>query len=123
MRYKQAVEDIDSWQREMEEWRIRSEKITQVVSDMPRGGKALGIDDIVAEMDEILRKTKVKIKEAKIIKLEIEIAVARLEGNLEKVLRYRYINRLEWNQIAVIMGYEVRQIYRIHGKALNELNI
>ncbi|MEG0681338.1 MAG: DUF1492 domain-containing protein [Eubacterium sp.] len=108
----------------MEEWRIRSEKITQVVSDMPRGGKSLKVDDIIAEMMDILDKTKKKVSESDKIKLELEIAIMGLgDGVLESLMRYRYINCLEWARIAIIMGYGERHLYKLHGKALYKLEI
>lgn len=123
-RYKEALLDIDSWQRELEEWRTRAEKITQVVSDMPRGGKALEVDDIVIKMIEIMDNIKEKVSESQTIKLELEIAFEGLnDGILEGLMKYRYINCLDWDQIAIIMGYEERQIYRLHGKALTMIEI
>lgn len=123
-RYKEALLDIDSWQRELEEWRTRAEKITQVVSDMPRGGKALEVDDIVIKMDEILDNIEAKVSESQKIKLELEIAFEGLnDGILEGLMKYRYINCLDWAQIAIIMGYGERHLYKLHGKALYKLEI
>lgn len=124
LRYREAIHDIDCREREMEEWRLRAEKITKTISDMPRGGKALNIDDIIAEMDEILRDVKQKVKESKLIQLEIEIAIEELEDPvLERLMKCRYINQMTWKQIAIVMGYEERQIYRLHGKALERIKI
>lgn len=123
-RYKEALLDIDSWQRELEEWRTRAEKITQVVSDMPRGGKALEVDDIVIKMDEIMDNIKAKVSESQKIKLELEIAFEGInDGMLEGLMKYRYINCLDWAQIAIIMGYGERHLYKLHGKALYKLEI
>lgn len=38
--------------------------------------------------------------------------------NQQKVLIMRYVNDFTWENIAVKMGYTVRQVYNIHGKAL-----
>lgn len=122
-RYKEALLDIDSWQRELEEWKTRAEKITQVVSDMPRGGKALKVDDIVIKMTEIMDNIKANVSESQKIKLELEIAFEGLnDGILEGLMKYRYINCLDWAQIAIVMGYSERQIFNLHGKALLRLN-
>lgn len=123
-RYKEALLDIDSWQRELEEWRTRAEKITQVVSDMPRGGSALKVDDIVIKMTEILDNIEAKVSESQKIKLELEIAFEGLnDGILEGLMKYRYINCLDWAQIAIVMGYGERHLYKLHGKALYKLEI
>lgn len=123
-RYKEALLDIDSWQRELEEWQTRAEKITQVVSDMPRGGKALKVDDIVIKMTEILDNIKAKVSESQKIKLELEIAFEGLnDGILEGLMKYRYINCLDWAQIAIVMGYSEQHLYRLHGVGLSLLKI
>ena len=123
-RYKEALLDIDSWQRELEEWRTRAEKITQVVSDMPRGGKALEVDDIVIKMDEILDNIEAKVSESQKIKLELEIAFEGLnDGILEGLMKYRYINCLDWAQIAIVMGYSEPHCWKLHGKALEKLEV
>nr|WP_243144020.1 DUF1492 domain-containing protein [Eubacterium sp. BL-380-WT-2B] len=116
--------DIDSWQRELEEWQTRAEKITQVVSDMPRGGKALEVDDIVIKMDEIMDNIKKKVSESQKIKLELEIAFEGLNDCiLEGLMKYRYINCLDWAQIAIVMGYSEPHCWKLHGKALEKLEV
>jgi len=123
-RYKEALLDIDSWQRELEEWRTRAEKITQVVSDMPRGGSALKVDDIVVKMTEIMDNIKEKVSESQKIKLELEIAFEGLnDGILEGLMKYRYINCLDWAQIAIVMGYSEPHCWKLHGRALQRLEV
>ena len=123
-RYKEALLDIDSWQRELEEWRTRAEKITQVVSDMPRGGSARKVDDIVVKMTMILERIKKKAAESEKIELEIEIALESLpDAALKALMKYRYINCLEWKQIAIVLGYSEKHVFKLHGKALGLLQI
>lgn len=123
-RYKEALLDIDSWQRELEEWRTRAEKITQVVSDMPRGGSALKVDDIVVKMTEIMDNIRAKVSESQKIKLELEIAFEGLnDGILEGLMKYRYINCLDWAQIAIVMGYSEPHCWKLHGRALQRLEV
>lgn len=123
-RYKEALLDIDSWQRELEEWRTRAEKIAQVVSDMPRGGSALKVDDIVVKMTEIMDNIKEKVSESQKIKLELEIAFEGLnDGILEGLMKYRYINCLDWAQIAIVMGYSEPHCWKLHGRALQRLEV
>ena len=75
---------------------------------------------------------------AKIIDLQAEInsdidtlvdlkrdlsATIKAVGNTEyqTVLEKRYLCFQSWEQIAVEMGYDLRWLYRIHGKALDEV--
>lgn len=59
--------------------------------------------------------------------IDVKIKVMRTIDSLTDprdidVLYKRYLHQLTWEEIAVAMGYEVRQVYRIHGHALAELN-
>ena len=50
-------------------------------------------------------------------------ATIKAVGNTEyqTVLEKRYLCFQSWEQIAVEMGYDLRWLYRIHGKALEEV--
>lgn len=50
-------------------------------------------------------------------------ATIKAVGNTEyqTVLEKRYLCFQSWEQIAVEMGYDLRWLYRIHGKALDEV--
>ena len=50
-------------------------------------------------------------------------ATIKAVGNTEyqTVLEKRYLCFQSWEQIAVDMGYDLRWLYRIHGKALDEV--
>lgn len=55
---------------------------------------------------------------------EIHSAIKELKSGKEQtVLTEYYINGCEWEEIAEMMGYEKRQIYRIHGNALAHLKM
>ena len=43
------------------------------------------------------------------------------QGAERELLRYRYLCGLTWEKIAERMNYEVRQIYRLHGRALQHI--
>ena len=38
------------------------------------------------------------------------------------LMRYRYIDGLKWEEVAVRMNYSWTQTHDIHGKALKQLN-
>lgn len=40
---------------------------------------------------------------------------------LRKVMMYRYVEKLEWQEIAGVMNYSERHIYRLHDKAIKKL--
>ena len=63
-----------------------------------------------------------KIEELYDVKMEIQQAIYKVDNHTYRTLLLaRYINFKTWEQIAEDMGYEVRQIHRIHGNALVNL--
>ena len=54
---------------------------------------------------------------------EIMDAINALSDERYKsVVIYRYIQGLSWSEITGLMGYEIAYFYRLHGKALLEIN-
>ena len=53
---------------------------------------------------------------------ETELIISQLDDYQERlVLEYRYVDCRPWLDIAIMMNYDVRTIYRIHGRALVNL--
>lgn len=57
------------------------------------------------------------------LKMKVSSEIDQLEKAEHRLLlRQRYINLKSFEQIAVQMGYEIRQIHRIHGNALQNMS-
>lgn len=96
---------------------------TSSFSDMPRsGGGSDKIQTTVEKIIEIEEKLDHEIDALVDLRNRIETAVEKLEdGRLRDVMRYRYIDGMKWEQIAVEMHYSYMQVCRLHGKALLEI--
>lgn len=82
------------------------------------GGK---YDDKYIKYIELCEHINEKIDELFDLKLTISNQIDKIENPERRlILRLRYINLLSFEQIAVQMGYEIRNIHRIHGNALND---
>ncbi|GIW48988.1 MAG: hypothetical protein KatS3mg079_464 [Caloramator sp.] len=58
------------------------------------------------------------------IKKEIGEIISRLEDpSYQLILEMRYINNRDWEEIAYEMNAGIRTIYRLHGKALKEIEL
>ena len=58
------------------------------------------------------------------LKGEIYRAIRTVEDPTRRLLlEYRYIHGLTWEQVAERMGYDLRWVHRLHGKALGQLHI
>ena len=99
---------------------------TPSYSDMPKSPNREGsrmesaILDIIELEDEISKD----VVELVALKKEI-IEVIKQVGNTEyqTLLEERYLCFITWEQIAVDMGYELRYIHKLHGKALEEVKV
>lgn len=104
-------------------WNAKATATTSSFSDMPRsGGGSDKIQTTVEKIIEIEEKLDHEIDALVDLRNRIETAVEKLEdGRLRDVMRYRYIDGMKWEQIAVEMHYSYMQVCRLHGKALLEI--
>ena len=93
-----------------------------VISDMPRGGRRADWTGAVDALVDLCTDIDREIRELCRVKLEVNEAIDRVEDmRLRRVLELRYRSYMSWEKIAEEMGYEVRWIYVLHGKALLEI--
>lgn len=52
---------------------------------------------------------------------EAERLIATLEEPKHSIMAYRYLMGMAWAEIADVVGYEKRQVFRYHGWSLQEL--
>ncbi len=125
LEYRKLDQDIERDMEELQRWKSRAEKITSSVSDMPKGGNQgdrlqLAVDRICELEERLNGKIDAAVKRRK----EMEAAIATVEDRtLQLLLRYRYIDGMTWEQIAVKMNYDYRWTLRLHGRALTRLTI
>jgi DNA-directed RNA polymerase specialized sigma24 family protein len=70
--------------------------------------------DLVTKYREFLAALKAQ-------QLRIEEAINGLEPRQRMLMRYRYIDGLEWEEVCVAMKYSWTQTHRIHAEALKRL--
>ena len=108
--------------------RSQAEKITTTYTDTPSfgGGYTDHRQQKIAEMIDTQRKYENASQECKKKLTEIAFFINSLEGYPEcyqdvLVLEMRYLYFESWQDIAIKLNYDERQIYRIHGRALLHL--
>lgn len=124
--YRKHVRRINRINAEIDELRLMKMCPSMKPDDgMPHGSDGQGdLSGYAGDLDEMIRELQheryLRIKTYQQITGQIE----QLKSDNEKdVLFYRYIKRLEWYEIAEMMGFSERQIFRIHGKALAHFEI
>jgi len=103
--------------------RSKAEKITTTFTDVPTFGE---FNDhrqaVIAEMVDTQKKYESAIQECKRKEAEVRFFISNLEDYQESlVMEMRYIYYENWQDIALKLNYDERQIYRIHGRALLHL--
>lgn len=77
---------------------------------------------IVDKIADLEAKINSEIERYISLKDEIHSVIEKVENNDEKLcLRLRYIEYMSWSKISYQMKYDDRQVYRIHGKALEHV--
>lgn len=124
--YRQHVRRIHRINAEIAELREMKLHPSMKPDDgMPHGSSGQGdLSGYAAELDDMIRELiherYLRIKTYQAIARQIKRMKSRNESD---VLFYRYIKAMDWWDIAELMGFSERQIYRIHGNALAHFEI
>lgn len=123
LEYRKLDQDIERDMEELQRLKSRAEKITSSVSDMPKGGNQgdrlqLAVDRICELEERLNGKIDAAVKRRK----EMEAAIITVEDRtLQLLLRYRYIDGMIWEQIALRLNYSYMHVCRLHGQALSQI--
>ena len=124
LRYRDGKKDVRRLEEELEELDEMQKNVRGVrYSDMPRGGrKKTDLSDYIVEIE----KTQEKICAARYQRIkvfqEVKDAIEQLHTATEReVMSYRYLRLMEWEKISGKIDIDLRQIYRIHDKALKSI--
>lgn len=106
----------DRYEKQINLLRIRKDKAEAVVCD--------SIDDVAVEIDKLIQLYKDSISDELRLQQELEQTLMQVEDVVEqKILQYRYIDLLKWDDIADMLSYEQRQVFRKHDEAIKKLKI
>lgn len=117
---------IKSQREELETLKLLS---TSVVTDTSQvkvqGSKQVDrLGNIVAKIVDMENQINEEIERCLDLKLNIHNRINNLPNVDERlVLRLRYLEFLEWDEITQRLSYSLRQIYRIHAAALANVNL
>ncbi len=99
-------------------------KATSTLTGMPRNPNhaTSSMEEAITKIIDLQAEINSDIDTLVDLKRDLS-ATIKAVGNTEyqTVLEKRYLCFQSWEQIAVEMGYDLRWLYRIHGKALDEV--
>lgn len=94
--------EISQLQQRYEVLRSRVEKVTAVITDMPRGGQKCDLKDELIDLMELLALRQLQCaKEQK----RLEEYIASIPDSLTRqIFALRFVNGLSWRQVAFHVG-------------------
>ena len=115
--------EIHDLQEEIKELQSLQQSIGAVKFGGAGGGSGSSdaIGSKLAKLNDLLEYYVLKIEERIIQQERIEKELERLPVTERRLMRYRYIDGLEWKDIMGKMCYSWKQVHRIHGRALEKL--
>ncbi len=124
-RYRDNEREIRRLRNEIQRWKdsayITSVKYTGA------GGGTDGQDKLQVNVERLVRlqnRLTAQMRARIQLRDEIEDAIESVpDDRLQLLLRYRYIEGLTFERIAVELNYSWRQTVRMHGRALSELKM
>lgn len=120
--YRYLKSEAERLEEELAEWRSKAEKMTRELSGMPSGsGGGDKVPACVEKIWELERKLSAKLSDMVEQRQAIERAIESLPDKKKQLMRYRYIDGMKWEKVAVEMNMEYRWVLRIHGRALQEI--
>lgn len=124
-RYRRKMQVID---RLKERVRALDRKIEGLrspsLSGMPRGGKALTSEDLIADKVDLERRIEKLKGESETVRRELLDVIDQVDSVKHgEVLEEFFIYGMNFGQIADAMGYTERHIIRLYGEALDMIEL
>lgn len=119
----QAIERrIKRLQSEKQGWLEKATAVSPNLSDMPKGGGADKIQNAVCRIADIEADINREIDRQIDLRERIEAAIRAIpDGRLRDLMRYRYMDGMTWEKIAVKMEISYQWVCKLHGDALKEI--
>lgn len=115
--------EIHDLQEEIKELQSLQQSIGAVKLGEVSGGS--GKSDVIggklAKLNDLMEYYVLKIEQRIIQQEKIETAIENLPATERMLMRYRYIDGLDWVNVAANLCYGWTQTHEIHGRALKML--
>jgi hypothetical protein len=106
--------------------RALATKATSTLSDTPPSGtrNLHSMEDIIVKMIDLESEINADIDSLVDLKREFVFIIKKINNpEYQTLLELRYLCFKTWEQIAVVMGYDLRYLHKLHGKALENCEI
>lgn len=120
--YRYLILEAQELEEEIKRLRFKSLR-SSWTNGMPRGTSEHDkLGELVAKIDKLERLLVDKHKAIIDQRMNIEAAISQLESKERRLIRSRYVQGLNWEQVAEIICYSLQQTHRIHRCALDKMS-
>lgn len=113
---------IKAKEEQIETLRARAEKVTAILTDMPKGGGKRTMSDIIDHIADLEAEIATDTDELVGKQQEIKHLINCVDNEKYKtLLELRYLNHYDWQKIADKMHFSYRYTTKMHGWALKEI--
>ena len=126
LKYRSTVREIEWLEREIQKWRSNAERMTASYHAAPASGGSnrRSIEEAVEQIDKLIRRFMDYQSDLIRTRGMIENAIESLRDPvLQEVLQMRYLDGLNFHQIAGKLGYSDRHLVRLHRAALEKMSL
>ena len=126
LKYRSTMREIEWLEREIQKWRSNAERMTASYHAAPASGGSnrRSIEEAVEQIDKLIRRFMDYQSDLIRTRGMIENAIESLRDPvLQEVLQMRYLDGLNFHQIAGKLGYSDRHLVRLHRAALEKMSL
>ena len=116
---------INSKLEQVQSLRELATKATATLSDMPRSAtpNIYRMEDVICKMTDLESEINADIDELIDTKHEVMAVIKKVERpEYQSLLELKYLCMKTWEEVAAELGYVYRQITRMHGHALEQVD-
>lgn len=123
--FKWAYKRVEDTLKEYEDYKLRAEKMTTLISDNPAHSNKVSdkVGDNASAMADIESEYQGRWLQAEQEKNKIEKRLEIVKEPYRTLLIARYVKLKTFEEIAVDMGYSYDRTIHLHGEALKEYEV
>ena len=123
-RYREAVQREETLAQEIEALRTQAARVTQALTGMPGGGDGQAIPRAVEQIADAQQQLQEEAARAADVRASVCAAIGTVADPLRRdILTRRYILGQRWERIAADNDLVMRQVFRLHHRAVEALDL
>ena len=123
-RYREAVQREETLAQEIEALRCQAARVTQALTGMPGGGDGQALPRAVERIMETQMLLAAEAVRAVNVHDQVKAAIDTVPDPLRRdILTRRYILGQRWERIAADNDLVMRQVFRLHHRAVESLDL